>query len=224
MLNGCQQDAQEFWIRLMKLFDLETISCTKFSRWFQHKIDIAVTCGSCNFYSIRNEGISAHVIEIRGKTTIQEAVDAYFDEQAVSYKCDRCDSESNATKTYFLKESPKYLCLVLSRFENINSKMVQNIAINEQLQLSKYNSENEANNVDYKLVTVINHIGENLIKGHYTAISCNGKILYEFDDSRVRRINAINDCDAYMLIYELIAKVFQNCCIILVLTLTKFFL
>lgn len=202
ILNGRQQDAQEFWIRLMKLTDSEEISCTKFSKWFEHKIEIAVTCGNCNFYSMSQEDTSAHVIDILEKKTIQEAVDGYFGEQTVSYKCDRCNITSQATKTYFLKRSPKHLCLFLSRFENISSKIVQGIQINKQLQLSSYSTRSEVTKIDYELVSVINHIGKNLVEGHYTAMSCNSGIMYEFDDSHVRRTNVINNCDAYMLIYE----------------------
>lgn len=213
MLNGKQQDAQEFWIRLMQLIDCGMNSCTKYSKWFEHKIKICVNCGNCNTESITKENFSAHVIEIRGKQTLQEAVNAYFAEQSVeSYKCGNCKTFGQAKKNYFLEESPNCLCLLLSRFENINTKIDQSIVINEQLKLSRYNSNNEANEINYKLASVINHIGKNLIQGHYTAISWNGRnFVYEFDDINVRRINAVSGSDAYMLIYELTTKVFLSC-------------
>lgn len=65
----------------MKLLECATNSCTKFSSWFEHKIEISVICDMCNKDVAREEAISSHVIEIRGKNTIQEAVNAYFEEQ-----------------------------------------------------------------------------------------------------------------------------------------------
>lgn len=104
--------------------------------------------------------------------------------------------------------APKCLCLVLNRFGNSSAKINQRIVINENLQLSIYDCRNEVRIVSYKLVSTINHIGSGRAAGHYTDnFLADYNFLFEFDDSLVSRVNAINGCNVYMLMYQLADKV-----------------
>lgn len=211
LLDGNQQDAHEFWVRIMGVFEKKRNSSTMFDSLFSHDVITIVKCDKClsDFRTIRET--SAHVIEIGGRTTVQDALDAYFVEDVLeTYKCSACKRINNdeAKKKYFLENVPNMLCLVLNRFEMKEKKNKEDIHLNEQLTLKNFSSSSKVTSANYKLVSIINHIGMNILRGHYTAISCCSNTFYEFDDDLVKRVDEISGRDAYILFYQLSAKVF----------------
>lgn len=211
MLDGGQQDAHEFWMRIMSVFEKKRNSSTMFDRWFLHDVITYVNCGYCYQNSETVREVSQHIIDISGYNSIKEAVDAYFEGDTVeTYQCLTCNSINNekAHKKYCLNNVPKILTLVLNRFKN-KSKIHQNdVELSKQLTLTNFSSSRGVVRANYNLVSVINHIGQNISSGHYTTIACSSSTFYEFDDSYVKRTDAINGCNAYILFYELSAKVF----------------
>lgn len=205
LMDGCQQDAHEFWMRLMELIDCKRNCCMQFNKLFEHQIKTSVQCGNCSNISTTREVVSAHIVNIQHQSTVQGAMNAYFDPQGLeSYTCSSCGSINidGAKKTHFVEEPPKCFCLVLNRFQNTHTKIYHNLLLNPTLTLHKCDASNDKE-FNYKLVSIVNHVGENLINGHYTATSCTELTNYEFDDSFVRRIDAVNGQYAYILIYEL---------------------
>lgn len=213
LLDGKQQDAHEFWMRIMRVFEKRMNSSTMFERWISHDVITNVKCGTCykNFETVRK--VNQHIIDVRGHHSVQKAVDAYFEGDILeTYKCEACkgNNDEKAKKSYYLKSVPNIFSVVLNRFENKNKKYKNNIEISKQLKLTNFSSSSETVGANYKLVSVINHIGENISSGHYTAIACCSNTFHEFNDSRVERTDAINGYNAYILFYELLAKVFRK--------------
>lgn len=212
LLDGGQQDAHEFWVLLMNVFENRRNSSTMFDRFFKHDVITNVKCGNCLKDSQTVRETSAHIIEIGGRPTIQEALDVYFAGDVVeTYICSACKSinKYEAEKKYFLKSAPNMLCLVLNRFKKTRNKIKDYIELSEQLTLTNFSSSSETIRANYKLVSIINHIGTNISNGHYTATACCfNNTFYEFDDSRVKRLDVISGYNAYIVFYELSAKVF----------------
>lgn len=209
LLNGKMQDAQEFWMRIMK--SMEEIKCCKgLYGMFSHDFISITKCENCNNESQIDYKASAHVIEIRGRTTIQQALNAYFAEVIVQkYKCSVCESDDySAKKSFSFKNAPNCLVLVFDRFNNGLKKVRDHIELTYRLNLSDNIFKDKlAADVNYTLVSTINHYGSNCSDGHYTAISRSTENQFnEFDDSHVRSTNTISGRDAYILMYEL-AKV-----------------
>lgn len=206
MLNGKQQDAQEFWMRIMKSFPES--NCSKLlNGLFIHDFISILKCENCNKTYTTKYKANSHVVEIRGHQTIQDAVNTYFAEETLEYRCKNCNrNKCRAKKKYFLKSAPTCLVLVLNRFKKaVGKKVKDDIELTGQLMLSEFST---TDHINYKLVTTINHIGCNPFQGHYRAISCYANnAVYEFDDEHVRSIDKISGCDAYVLIYELLNKV-----------------
>lgn len=207
LLNGKQQDAHEFWMQLMKSMESTSI----FDKLFVHDVETFVKCGYCYKVSQTKRTFRGHVIDIRGRLTIREAVDAYFAEHIIeTYGCEFCNRENKdmATNKHILESVPKILCLMLNRFDTNNEKIKDNIGLSEGLKLS---ASNETNQINYKLVSIINHFGSNLYEGHYTSTACcSNHSYYEFNDSRVHNIIAPIGYNAYILLYELSTEVLSH--------------
>lgn len=204
LLNGKMQDAQEFWMRIVK--SMEEIKCCKeLDGLFSHDFISIVKCDNCGIKTQIDYKASGHVIAIRCRSTIQEAVNAYFAEEDIEeYTCSVCICNKNtAKKNFFFKNAPKCLVLVLSWFDSGLKKCKDYIALTDQLKLSDILEDSTAQ-LNYTLVSTINHYGSKCSNGHYTAISCSEKNeFHEFDDNCVRSTNVIGGRAAYILIYEL---------------------
>jgi ubiquitin C-terminal hydrolase len=206
LLDGKQQDAQEFWSQIMEAIEIEPNSVL-YNKLFSHETVTMVKCVYCNTISDTKQICIGHVIRIQGTTSVHEAVDTYFAEDILdTYECEACSAinKDMAKKTFVLKSIPNILCLVLNRFENKEKKICNSITLNKELKLSDHILSGETANIIYKLVSVVNHIGANLSNGHYTTTICvPNNLFYEFDDNRVGNTDAISGSNAYILIYEL---------------------
>lgn len=219
LLNGKQQDAQELWMRIMKVFENRRNSSTMFDRLFTHDVITNVKCENCFKEFLTERETRVHIIEVGGRPTIQVALDDYFAGDVVeTYKCSKCDyiNKDKSKKKYFLKSAPNMLCLMLNRFKMKTKKNRDDIELNEQLTLTNFSSSSKTTSAKYKLVSTINHIGMNISSGHYTATACcSNKTFYEFDDTRVKNIDSISGRNAYILFYQLSAKVTLKLIVIL---------
>ncbi|KAJ6642807.1 Ubiquitin carboxyl-terminal hydrolase 36 [Pseudolycoriella hygida] len=172
ILNGEQQDAHEFWLRIMNSMNE---NCGKeLYKLFQHDVTYVVICQNCKAESEIHHKTSEHVINVRGKTSVQEALNYYFEETYIDDKLCAVCKKTSATKKYYLKSVPKCMHLVLNRFET-DSKLLDDIELNNQLKVTKYHKGMNQEFHKYKLVSIINHIGTSLHRGHYTAFSRNNE-------------------------------------------------
>lgn len=205
LLNGKIQDAQEFWMRIIK--SIEELNCCKeLKELFTHNFASIMKCEICDCESQINYDATGHIIQIHNSNTIQDAVNDYFLEETIEdYACPVC-LQCLAKKKYILKSAPKCLVLVLGRFDNGLKKLNNGIVLTGKLNISGESLSDEPAHLNYSLVSTINHHGSKCSNGHYTANSISSKNIYEFDDITVRSIDAFCGRSAYILIYEL-AKV-----------------
>lgn len=90
LLNYKQQDAHEFWLRLMTAMENKR-NCYIFPNLFEHIIVTNVRCGHCHNDSQTKQKCDGLVLDFNGRPTIREALDAYFDEEIVeNFFCENC--------------------------------------------------------------------------------------------------------------------------------------
>ena len=100
---------------------------------------------------------------------------------------------------------PKYLILILKRFDMNGQKRNDDIEFPEYFDMEEYTIVNEEK-TNYRLYSVINHFG-NVFGGHYIAHCRNNEQWRKFDDMNVNDVdisNVLNQTkSAYVLFYEL---------------------
>lgn len=211
-MNGGQQDSHEFWQRMINL--MEKSCCRTLYKLFEHDITSVLVCLNCHKSSEIHHKFREHVINFRGHSTIQSAWDDNLAQTLIDdYLCNACYS-TTASKRYYLTSFPKCLHLVLNRFGK-DRKIVDDIGLNNQLKVSKYDNDSNEEFGYYKLVSIVNHIGTSRFSGHYTSSSVYNENCIEFDDVQVRNMRTVVGFNAYMLIYQLSTEV--NLC-----TITRF--
>eukprot|EP00091_Calanus_sinicus_P005052 TRINITY_DN15417_c0_g1_i1.p1 TRINITY_DN15417_c0_g1~~TRINITY_DN15417_c0_g1_i1.p1 ORF type:complete len:215 (+),score=48.83 TRINITY_DN15417_c0_g1_i1:305-949(+) len=125
------------------------------------------------------------------------------------YKCEKCKQKVPATKQYKIERPPMVLCIQLKRFNIMGGKNGRPVALAKTLNISNYVRWAPLQNipVEYRLVSMINHVGPSPNCGHYTSIgeAANGTF-YRFDDASVHPTslqNALNT-SAYVVFYEML--------------------
>ena len=123
------------------------------------------------------------------------------------YMCEKCHQKVPAQ--YKIERPPQVLCVQLKRFNMMGGKNGRPVTLARKLNIS--NHVRWANQkqipVEYKLVSMINHVGPSPNCGHYTSIAegANGTF-YRFDDASVSPTslqNALNT-SAYVIFYEML--------------------
>lgn len=119
--------------------------------------------------------------------------------------CDKCNNNISAIKKIEIWTTPPILVIQFKRFNSLLQK--NNSFINyplDNFNIKIITSKYQNINTTYKLISVINHIG-NMNGGHYYSYCIDEELKkwYEFNDSEVNEIpinNIINN-NAYMLYY-----------------------
>lgn len=128
LLNGKVQDAQEFWMRIIDSIE-KLECCQELKGLFLHQFTSFVKCEICDRESDIDYETTAHVIQFRGRNTIQEAINDYFSEENVEdYVCPDCLQHSSK-KSHWFKSAPHCLVFVLSRFDNGSKKITDHIEL-----------------------------------------------------------------------------------------------
>ena len=118
--------------------------------------------------------------------------------------CNNCQGQTNAFQYNAMFSSPDYLILNLNRGKN----KILNVHVNitEYINITNY-VESQVDNGNFKLISVITHIGESGTSGHFIAFCFvereNG--WFKFNDSIVTRSSfqeASTMGDSYVLIYQ----------------------
>lgn len=113
----------------------------------------------------------------------------------------------SATKQFSLERAPIVLCIQLKRFSMLGTKLNKQITIKPKLDLTKFASRrNSGEQLTYRLVAMVTHLGASQHCGHYTAIGLTESgTYYNYDDSYVRPITMQNVCNTngYIIFYEM---------------------
>lgn len=208
---GKQQDAHEF---LRYLLESMGSSCsnnfngpTSINKLFEGHMSTNLKCNACGNVSKTSSSFEDICVDIEKSESISQSLDAYFaSEKLNDFKCDSC-KEICTTKKYSIQSPPKSLCVQVNRF-TYQGKLNKLITIDPRISLSKYSTqEGEETSWNYRLVSMINHIGDNRNCGHYTAICLSeDKKFYKFDDDKVDSMlpeDVFPTTDCYVIFYEL---------------------
>lgn len=119
------------------------------------------------------------------------------------------DFQVSATKQFSLERAPITLCIQLKRFSMMGNKLTKQISFKPRIDLSRFAARGPAaasQPFNYRLVSMVTHLGVSQHCGHYTAIGLTeAGSYYNFDDSYVRPIAMQSVCNtnAYIMFYEL---------------------
>ena len=119
-----QMDASEF---LSFLFD-KIENTLKPSPWanavertFGGAFAQTITCQECGFVSYRKDPFRVMSVEIKGRWSLQAALDSFVDAEVLSgsnaYRCGTCDKKVTAVKRTTVEKLPNTLIIALKRFE-----------------------------------------------------------------------------------------------------------
>lgn len=125
------------------------------------------------------------------------------------YKCEACKRRVPATKQFSLERAPKVLCVQLKRFSVLGGKISRHIGFKQTVDMGPHlwrEPGEPERHLNYKLMSMVTHMGPSVNCGHYTAVAqvSTGQY-YSFDDACVRPINLGNvlNTNAYIMIFEM---------------------
>ncbi|KAF8857285.1 ubiquitin C-terminal hydrolase-like protein [Acephala macrosclerotiorum] len=138
-----QMDVDEFYNLLFDRWEGQIFAPdTKrdFRSFYGGQLVQQVKSKECPHISERLEPFSAIQCDIKGKTCLQESLQAYVDGEVMEgdnkYKCSQCDLHVDAVKRACLKEIPDNLIFHLKRFD-FNVRSMQRSKINDHFSFPK---------------------------------------------------------------------------------------
>ncbi|XP_071956868.1 uncharacterized protein [Antedon mediterranea] len=202
---GTQQDAKEFMDTLIQRCYPSHQNPFRFTMKNQFHALRTSHCSSCVQDPISDRSFSLHLpLENEKETTpvrLQEMINRYFSPSTVNKRCSKCSnpSEQNFTVHKQFTESGPYLCIQLLRFNNALKKMNHFV---------KGSFEIAVQNVNYKLIAVINHQGLFHSGHYYSLLECAGG-WYKCEDAKFpERIaeNSVFSVLNYVYIFEKVSE------------------
>jgi ubiquitin carboxyl-terminal hydrolase 34 len=179
-----QMDVDEFYNLLFDRWESQFVSSdakAAFRSFYGGQLVQQVTSRECNHVSERLEPFSAIQCDIKGKSNLQESLQAYVDGEIMEgdnkYKCSTCDRHVDAVKRACLRDIPDNLIFHLKRFD-FNLRTLQRSKINDYFTfpnridmrpytIAQLSSPSESMAEDmFELVGVLVHSGT-AESGHY---------------------------------------------------------
>ncbi|KAG0647567.1 Ubiquitin-specific-processing protease 34 [Hyphodiscus hymeniophilus] len=179
-----QMDVDEFYNLLFDRWEGQILSPEakkKFRSFYGGQLVQQVKSKECSHISERLEPFSAIQCDIKGKTCLQESLQAYVDGEVMEgdnkYKCSTCDRHVDAVKRACLKDIPDNLIFHLKRFD-FNLRTLTRSKINDyfsfppKIDMRPYKVEHLTEGLEegpedvFELVGVLVHSGT-AESGHY---------------------------------------------------------
>ncbi|KAH6890396.1 hypothetical protein B0T10DRAFT_317763 [Thelonectria olida] len=135
-----QMDVDEFYNLLFDRWEgqlVNSVERKKLRSFYGGQLVQQVKSKECEHISERLEPFSAIQCDIKGKSTLQESLQAYVDGEIMEgdnkYKCSTCDKHVDAVKRACLKDIPDNMIFHLKRFD-FNLRTLQRSKINDYFQ------------------------------------------------------------------------------------------
>ncbi|KAK4123811.1 hypothetical protein N657DRAFT_680934 [Parathielavia appendiculata] len=179
-----QMDVDEFYNLLFDRWEGQFLTSeekNRFRLFYGGQLVQQVRSQECEHVSERLEPFSAIQCDIKGKSSLQESLQAYVDGEIMEgdnkYKCSTCDRHVDAVKRTCLKDIPDNLIFHLKRFD-FNLRTMQRSKINDyfafpdKIDMGPYTINHLSNPTEeiledvFELVGVLVHTGT-AESGHY---------------------------------------------------------
>ncbi|KAK4106515.1 hypothetical protein N658DRAFT_21639 [Parathielavia hyrcaniae] len=179
-----QMDVDEFYNLLFDRWEGQFLTSedkNRFRLFYGGQLVQQVRSQECEHVSERLEPFSAIQCDIKGKSSLQESLQAYVDGEIMEgdnkYKCSTCDRHVDAVKRACLKDIPDNLIFHLKRFD-FNLRTMQRSKINDyfafpdKIDMRPYTIDHLSNPTEdmpedvFELVGVLVHTGT-AESGHY---------------------------------------------------------
>ena len=139
--------------------------------------------------------------------TLNELLKLYFQTEFIDFdsNCEKCQNKAKHKKEIKISRPPEILILSLQRIGEYKKKLGYSVNFEENIDISEFIDKDcgYARDCNYQLFAVINHSGS-INSGHYyTYLKIEKKDWFEFNDSKVKKIEDISDSSetAYALFY-----------------------
>ena len=215
-------------VHASKNLDAASKETTPFNQIFGGYMRQDVTCMKCKYVSTTFQHFMDILVDIRQASNIDDALQHFFrqerlgqtGDEASMYKCEKCKVKVPAKRRCYIEKPPAVLCVQLKRFSLMGGKIGKPVQLSKHLNMAPYiyrpNLGQDNNKlVQYKLVSMITHVGPTPNCGHYTAIgeAGNGQF-YQFDDASVRPIplNQVLNTASYVVFYEMTRSSWAQTC------------
>ena len=226
ILNGVQQDLEEFHTLLMSMIEVELSRVggrqSRFADKFKGKEQtrrkfLNTSDGCCNLgHMSRTEEEMYRVIKIYVPSTtkvisLNNIVSNHFSESTTTFgkKCSECCEHTTrcpqtgkcklkrATSQKFLISSPNILYIQLLRFDDFQGQK-------NETKITPENILVLPNEDKYKLVCIGNHLGPFINNGHYQALIKIGTNWIKADDTNVTKTNLKTEItgENYIFVYQ----------------------
>jgi ubiquitin C-terminal hydrolase len=128
---------------------------------------------------------------------LADCLESYFEKETLS--------DIKAEKELFMLDLPRFLFINLKIFDfdintQLRSKKNRNFFFPNSLDVEKYVFNKANQKITYKLVSKLNHCGEDVDSGHYTASILDNKKFVVFDDDQ-KYDEIENSFQVYILVY-----------------------
>jgi ubiquitin C-terminal hydrolase len=204
--EGVQEDAHEAFVKVIDTLKTRDVTFN----FFDYRLEQSIDCPRYNLSNKSQETLNFVLLtwpaNDGSRLDITHMMNVQFFSPPVEKVETNCRTgginDPSATKRMTIKSLPKILLVQLSRFDNYGDKL-KNIANIPTLIDVPASTGLKGR---YQLVAVINHHGNTVGSGHYTAEYSNNGEWYSADDSVISRLNRgfTNPSKAaYILIYRL---------------------
>ncbi|KAG5263053.1 hypothetical protein AALO_G00281950 [Alosa alosa] len=190
------------------------------------------TCQSCGVESSRDELNTMFSLDLVEHGSVKDSLQLYFAETAVEFRCDCCNGRGSTLRCHF-HTLPQVLILHLKRFCPLTlTKQHQAVTLDPSLNLrargerteeairtpsppnravssvgGETGTETTETGSQYKLISILSHIGSDATSGHYIA-DCQEQpgqwVLYDDHDVSLTSEKAVlkdRERTAYILFY-----------------------